>query len=840
MAFKPESPGRRGESGLKKIWNDIYPSLAERKVAEAPKSLPADVAKWAVLPDWVELLDRHPHTQRNVFDWLDSWVPKSGHVFRSGAATLRRLEGHKMAIERQYGQGFNDPTPAFTFHGERMPFTETLKMLQRWVRSSRASYPDAATYDIDQASLDDWYKVMGGRSSTYVFAESSILFHGMTPQQETDSPIPWDVFSDSWNKILKEQFAGYGPTEASLVPSNAFVGTRSSSGVYLGNADGAAGYPYTNMDQNNIRDAFERPKFKGRVTKGVAFQHAFRAVVEWIKADMPMGGALYEAVAQPATLGYRGDRPVTLDIRALASRGQNPAHHDSAARLAAMLPSRSIIIVPTALILAESIFAQPLGDHIAGSATSGFDWVDPGHSVRRLDDIRQRDLQAEGSAEIVATVGADASGWDRDVVGQFHAGEAAWYMSMFPEEVSLLYGDAMLPLDVSSQWVASQIASLSAGGKETSRVPAILPDGSITTTEVTSEVIAFNMWEFISKVVTMINDAPIRWANYEVDAVGIPYDLGKINPAFEGYSIVSNGGRRSGDAATGIGNTWTNLVVTDSAATMSQAPEFTEMRTRRAKLQETPLGKPYKVLDALARGDDLALAIALPKGGVPSEAVAGGITSVGMRANAKKQEASDIPGKPVFGFANVLVTEHYMGKLVGRTAQRYMVQESRGLNLEMLNAVRDSGNDTELSDTLIATTGTAKSRLAPLAGFPLMDEHPLTPKIIEWAVHNDKYRLAYLSDASFDDTGKITTEARTLLDAAARVEARAQARLRARRENVSVDLAMLQEVYLGSTVHDHIIDYALVDNYQPVRKMDEVNNHTLFKESVRTDTVLKL
>lgn len=839
IVYRPESPDARGLAALGRIWNEILPELKERNVAEAPSELPKDVSKWAVLPDWVELLEKHPHTHRNVFDWLDSWVPKQGHTFRSGAATLRRLSGHSVSRAKQYGGGMNDPTPSFTFHGERLPYTESLKQAEKWVRASRARYPDKYVYDLDVESLEDWYKVLGGRCSTYVFAESSILYHGMTPHQETDSPIPWDIFGTTFKETLAEQFPSYGVGKSTLAARHLFVGTSLTGGVTIGNSQGSAGYPYTNMDRDTVREVLNRPKFQGRTTKGTVFPHALRQCVEWIEGGMPMSGPLYATMAQPATLAYRGDRAVHLNIRALASRGQDPSGHDASKRLAAMLPSRSIIIVPTCLVLAQSTWAQPIGDHIAGVATPGFDWVDPAHSVTRLNDVRQLDLQ-QGGARDIATVGADASGWDRDVTGQFIAGETAWYMSMFEKDQSLLYVDAKLPLNVDSAWVAAAVSDLSAGGERTYEVSGLLPDGSEQMTTVTARMVNFDYWEFITKVMSMINDCPLQWADYGMDAPGVTYNMGFADPAFKDYFMVSNGGRKTGDAATGIGNTWTNLVVTPAAAKMSQLPELSRLRARRSGLQGAAVGGPYEIIDAFARGDDLALAIRLPKGGtVPSEAVASGICSVGMRANAKKQEASDIPGTPVFGFANVVVTEKYMGKLLGRTFQRYMVQESRGLNMEALTAVGEVGNDTEYSDTLIATTGTAKSRLAPLSGFPLMDEHPIVDIIVEFAVHNDTYRLSYVIDGALVD-GQITESAKAEMRRAADVEANVQAKLRARRDNVSVNLEALKEVYVGSTIHDKISDVALVDNYRPTLELERVDNHTLFKEAVRLDQPLDL
>jgi len=754
---------------------------------------------------------------------------------------VKRRPDRGVARTKQEGQGLNDPTPAFTFHGERLPYTKVLEMAQKLVgkAKSEGAYPDSHIAQLDEESLNSWYSVMGGRCGSYVFAESTLLFHGMTPHQETGSPIPYDIFWESWNDALKEQFPGYGPSRSTLKTRHLFVGTAPSGGIAIPNKDGAAGYPYSNFDQDTLRKELGRPKFKGRATKGVVHQHAMNKLVAWIEAGMPMSGDLYRDVALPATLAYRGDREVDLFVRMAASRGSDSSYHVASDELAALMPGRSVIIVPTVMILAQSLWAQPLGDHIAGVASPGFDWVDPDHTVRRLDSLRKADL-AQADPKPLATVGADASGWDRDIVGQFHAGETAWYCAMFPKDVSLLFIDTPLPVDVTDVWVADKLAELSAGGEGTYEVTQILSDGSETVGKVKARVVRFDFHEFICKVMTLVNDAPLAWGDYEADAVGQPFSLSGSLPELKGYSIKSNGGRRSGDGITGLGNSWTNIVVSKAAAKMSVKPELDNLRRRRASLHDTPFAGGYDAVDLIGRGDDLAILIRKLGQGKPSELVACGIASIGMRANAKKQEASDIPGLPVFGFANVITTPHYMGKLLGRSLKRYMVQESRGLNKEMLDALRDAGNDSGLSDSLVATTTTAKSRLAPLAGFPLMSSHPVVDDIAEWAVHNDAYRLFYVAEDSFDDSGQVTDEAREVTRRAQEAEAKAQARLRSKRENVSVDLERLKEVYLGSTIHDLIEEYALADNYTPTREMPRVDNHALFKEASRSDSELVL
>jgi hypothetical protein len=266
---------------------------------------------------------------------------------------------------------------------------------------------------------------------------------------------------------------------------------------------------------------------------------------------------------------------------------------------------------------------------------------------------------------------------------------------------------------------------------------------------------------------------------------------------------------------------------------MSRRPEFKKLIARRTSIQGESSGSPYEVTDMLSRGDDLLLVVELPKGGVPSEAVAAGICAMGLRANASKQEASDVPGTPVAGFANVVVTEEYMGKLAGRTVQRYMVQESPGLDKASLDVMREEIGDLEIELGIMTTTATAKSRLAPLAGFPLLDQHPIADFAVKLGVHNDKYRLAYLKANSLDSKGLVTDEGKALLARAKMVEARAMARLRARRENVSIDLDRLMEVYEGSTVHELIEEHALQEDYKPTEKMEEVDNLKSFLDDVR-------
>ena len=62
----------RGNSLLEVIWDRIAPSLQARMPDLDISKLPSSMTKWAILPDWVELMVEYPFKGRNVFDWLDS------------------------------------------------------------------------------------------------------------------------------------------------------------------------------------------------------------------------------------------------------------------------------------------------------------------------------------------------------------------------------------------------------------------------------------------------------------------------------------------------------------------------------------------------------------------------------------------------------------------------------------------------------------------------------------------------------------------------------------------------------------------------------------------------
>lgn len=840
---RPEHLTARGDGLLKSIWGRLRPEVVRRfPDDDIPEDVPKDIQKWAILPDWLELMMRIPHKFKNVFDWLDRAIPRGGWSFR-GVATVKRRPELKEARRRQGGTGVNRPTPAFTFHGERLPYTKALHFARRLVNDaiSQGLYADADIQELDRESLDSWNSVQGGQCSTYVFAEAAMLFHGTTPHQETHAPIPHDIAQQAWEIMMEQQFPAFlNDSSQHLQPKNLCVTLGNQSGVFLGNRQGAAGYPYTNMSRSDIAEAVGRDSVEGqRITKGLVQQHAMRVAVQWIEAGMPMRGELYEAVSQPATLAYRGDREVTLDMRKWASRGPDQRYNSTAEQLAAILPSRSVIIVPTALVLLQSTWAQPLGTYVNDAGTPGFDWVDPYHTSVRLEEIRAGDLSQADTRGPSASVGADASGWDRDVTGQDHAMETATYLSLFPEEVELVYIDAPLPVDVEDSFMARLKADQSGGKVSQLELTGVDEEGGEHLVQATSYNVKFNYHEFICKVMTMVNDAPLRWADYEVDAPGVIQQVPSIGNGRK-YTIVSNGGRRSGDAITGLGNTITNLILSIAASLMSFDPSLTKMVARRASRLDTGPMIPHYVADDFARGDDRATLIVLPQGGVPSEAIANGLAAVGRRANAKKQEASDEPGKPVFGFANIHVTTAYMGKLLGRFFKRFHIQESPGAPIETLDMLRQEGNDTGFEDSLVVTTLTARARLAPGHGYPFLSLHPMAKLVTEYGINNDKYRLSYIVEDSVLQDGSLTEEALLATQRAVEKEAAVQARLQARRSNTAIDLDNLEEVWKDNSIHRTVEDVAFSKDYKPRFRQPKVDNPALFQEAVTNGTKLEL
>jgi len=613
-------------------------------------------------------------------------------------------------------------------------------------------------------------------------------------------------------------------------PKHLFWSTQIGGGYVISTRDAAAGGPYSWLDLEGKRFRARRPKKQGRFTKADVQRAEMQILVKWVKEGMPMTGDLAALLKLPATPTFRGDREVPLSLRRWAT--QVP-------QLAALLPSRSVIIVPAILTFAQMIYAQAIGDVITGQAPPEYDWVDAGVTKQRLEEIRSQDVAQTAGDRLV--VGADCSTWDRDVTGQDHLYEAMTYCHFFPEEVTLLYVDSPAALDVDEEWAQRTLDNLNPGQTRVEEVPIIGSDGSRRTSEVTVEAITFNMHEFIFKTMTLINSSGVAMGSHVFHQTPDRFYAPDVGTGHVSQSrfLESNGGRRSGDAITGYGNNDTNLRVLRSGIKMLSTPDAkADVLRRLAASSISPddigaklcTGKPFLwAEDLFARGDDL-IGVFRGKPGVNIPlAVAAAYSVVSRRANPSKQESSGIPGSPSASFANIHMTTDYLGKLASRNWKRFFVQESAGVSLETLSAVQEE-NDTEERDILIATTLTALARLAPLSGFPVMDKHPAIEDLVEFAVHNDEYRLAYVDDSSLTKDGNLDIEAaKSRLDRMIQVMSRAQARILSRRGGSVVPEDVVEE-FATNDIHNLVANEALRSDYKPTRLVTRVNNRELFIE----------
>lgn len=816
--YHATAPMSRGEAALNRLWPKVREDiLAEFPDDEVPVEVPKSLTKFTPYGEMIELMDKYPVKSKRFFEWA--------------ADTPLKLDG--VRIERvlpqlainQTSLGVADPKPAWTFHGRFIPFEEARRVLTEAINKEAKNF-DPHILEKERDGMEDWSSVLGGKNPWFIFADLMALFHGRTYHQDSDTPIPWDIFVSAWYESMKENFPRVLENPGLYSPRHLFLSTASSGGILLSNNQGAAGSPYSFLDLEGKRLRSGRPKKQGRFTKLDVARSELQILVKWIKEGMPMTGDTYDLINLPATPTFRGDREVPLNLRKWAHKVPS---------LAALLPSRSIIIVPAVQTLAQMTYSQTIGEYVTGQAPKEFDWVDANHTKLAMESIRSIDIsQSDVDEWPTYTVGADCSTWDRDVTGQEHCMQTLTMLHFFPERVRLLYVDSPAPLDVDQDWIDVMLSRLEVDEVIKTEVPIVGTDGSTRTQEVTVEVLEFDFHDFICKTMSMINSSSMAMGSMVCSTKPTKYYIPQVNTGHvtRGRFITANGGRRSGDAYTGYGNTDGNVQVIRAGMKMLSDPDSRDLVLRRLARQgitektlNVKIGSGKDVIRSsylFARGDDLIGAFQVPPGTDPLQLVAAAYVAVGKRANPKKQESSGVPRHPQASFANIHLTSTYLGKLASRNWKRFMVQESPGVSMETLTAVQEE-NSSDEKDILVATTLTALARLAPLSGFPLMDQNPVIPHLTKFAVHNDEYRLAFITPNAENDGKLNLVAARDRLTEMISVMARAQARIMARKGGAPATTDMVEE-FERSDIHNLIMQTALVPDYSPTHAVPRVDN----------------
>jgi hypothetical protein len=286
--------------------------------------------------------------------------------------------------------------------------------------------------------------------------------------------------------------------------------------------------------------------------------------------------------------------------------------------LQCLLPSRSVIVVATPLVLAQSSWAKPLGEYLNTSLAPGFDWGHPSHTAARCSALLHADTgQGKPGVTAIQTGGGDASSYDRTVTGQCHAIETAWYLDLFPKEATLIIADQIAPIYEGDELVARAERELRPGESKRYDVTYLNKEGRGFVGHATLHAVHVDYHKFICNVMSAINSADVAVGGLVVRGQTTTHDVPNyLGRRDEPLTIESRGGRSSGDRLTGVANNFSNGWMMHAAAYMSRDPEqYGNLMNRRTSRFGEKTPPPTEIVDELYRGDDSLLALKLPRGG---------------------------------------------------------------------------------------------------------------------------------------------------------------------------------------------------------------------------------
>lgn len=659
-------------------------------------------------------------------------------------------------------------------------------------------------------------KVLGLSNPAFIVGHASVVAgRSNMPWTVTDSsgkvqplPMPFKYYKHGARAVLREMDLG---ENSYLKPGHLLIGSSGSGGSYadnqgtakISNTGGAAGYPYTRID-----NARRITSDGNRATKGNVAREELKHILKWLKAGMPTSGPLWRRIAQPNTMWKRGDAQVRMSLSIFATALKRAGYP----LLGLLLPGRGIVIVATIQVILESVFVNPMMEAL-------YD-----HDVKTVD-MRTKRFTKEQMAYVIQSVlariwraaGLDVSRWDMNMYPGEHGIEAALNGAMFaPGLHKILIGAASMPALWQGPQIEEMMRVLEPGESMVVEVEVPRDDSTnnrVEKVEVTA--LAINIRELIAKTIMAVNGSGISMGGYKLPVamydVPVPREILGLNDpeysdtSYEGIpeTISVHGCRRSGSLGTSDHNSRLNGVVLHGGHQMLR--DFRRnlgLINKRAshfgipQLVSTSKGPadPY----FLRRGDDAVAATAdrytFSNG---QGTIQGNLDIVGpliyalsgRYANSAKQKTGDW-GVPELEFSSEYYDATFPGGItsINRTLTRVLTEEGSTGGLDRMRM-----DDEETYDLgLVSDTLTAKARLMPQrGGLSLGNETPGSNEIIMSVAALDKFGLTYGM-----------TQDKAELAARVRGEARRHARREALKHNMSEKhLPELEEEYLNHEIH---------------------------------------
>ena len=721
---------------------------------------PSDLDKMARFHSMIDLLDKFDPAvlgTKNVREWL-------GHVIGNGVTEIDGVElkirkDWATAREKQAALFVGRAKPAFTKLSEGYDHDDLhvyLQKLRELLRLENWKGSALKTELVDE----EWNlnKYQGFFNPFYLACHSLAMAGGGMPWNSKPDPIPEDAVAFAADRVLYDELGFAVDHSRDMNPAHCLTSNSSGSTEYerglgvtrISNASGAAGHPYT-----RIENARKLTSDGRRPTKGNTAQEEIGHIVKWIDAGLPMSGKLFERVAQPTTMTWRGDAQVHVELLALAEamlRKGDPL-------LLWLLPGRGIAIVPGILTHLESIIADVLQWLISARGVDEWDL-----RTRRTTQSGMSGMISRTLVELLQALGLDVSTWDLNLTAQDHANDAGMMMRMTPQgEIPLLFGAASHPAQFTTQVVQELLNDLQPGESIEYGVAVPDPDTGVERTEtVTVYLRMVNIHELICKTVSMVNGivalGDVQFKG-KLHTLKIPEQIVSSDMTDKDYHVSVRGTRRSGSKLTSLMNTCANGIVTYGGTyVLNNFRRYKSLINRHAA--DLGLGElvnsKAETLQSIRRGDDNVVigrySASTTTGALDDASIGSLMMAVtGRYANAKKQETSGQAGVPRFGFASKVYDKHFPLGLTppARSTMRSITKETAGLPVSELKPL-DSG-EVNMDLGLVATTLTMKARLLPQRGGPMGDETPGSAEILRRIARLDRYGLTYGNLDKSDD-----------------------------------------------------------------------------------------
>lgn len=471
------------------------------------------------------------------------------------------------------------------------------------------------------------------------------------------APIPWNVHELAVQDVIAAMSsAGLRAVE----PAHMVLCTEDSTGRGIPFAmlkDKSAAQPFIGWEVRNPKTGQIRKAHKGEfISEAVNLaRRLFRLGTNSLNM---YPGTVFKRYDRPAPIAYYADTEVARNSIVLGGK------------------DRAIIAQPYPSQVAEATVLRPIQVGIQQSAVENLDVRTQYHTSLVFQNMTSWVQQVSEEGLVRYTIGVDESGWDHHMTPQ------GWYSAfqickaLLPETLRIgwIEGEEFIIFGRDSQ---ARLEAIKTGttSKMTVRYRTSNRDGTVAEwrgtalagmEEIDTDTYLRKVFAQCSGNDILISDILLSGYKHVLET---PND-GKVMLGF---------GMRSGNWGTFLNNSLVNWYKTKVYERMAEDP--TTRQAYRA-MYGYDLPTQLRIDISLFRGDDSALCVevdsAFSEGDVPiSQLFADLIKFTGGKANAKKQETSDTPGRSLFGFAQQFVSEEFPSGVSGisRVMERMIYRE---------------------------------------------------------------------------------------------------------------------------------------------------------------------